>query len=400
IFKSFTYHGLVDVGFITIHSWPLCLLTVINYLVSTICRIYFARLASTMLRSPQTFLCLSLIFLVLTVVGLTAEVFSIALHASALPFHQVIPHPNQSPVWLILSRPTFFIIIEIIWLISAFAWELMIMRVLLSNFLDPQKRFRFGLIDGKCSFGVTLVFESALLSTLVTMAVIPCYFILTYKVTIDYGRLCIIFGTISSFVAKLDAISILCSLQHKQHSRVRAGLKIISNTMRNPRLSGQRWSVGSGEMMAARKSIKELPTVTFPNLNRNSQLLQRDSIQYQTSEHPTAELRWSEPSSSDRKPTEMNRQLTCSNQSLSSVASLENEGIEKSVKASERSSIEKDLESADHMIVVKNSAVDPLDCDRRRRGTRDFSALPLDTPISLPPPTFHPSTSISPGEGR
>lgn len=117
-------------------------------LTATIGRIYFARLASTMLRHPRRFLCASGVLLLSSTSGSILQ----GVHHGMRDEPGFYPDLHQ----LFLSH--------FLWLASATLWDCLICGALLYNFSSFEKRFKFGSMNGKTSFGIALVFEYALFS--------------------------------------------------------------------------------------------------------------------------------------------------------------------------------------------------------------------------------------------
>ncbi|WAR52488.1 hypothetical protein PtB15_1B930 [Puccinia triticina] len=214
VFKSLAHHTLVDAGLTRVYSWQLSNLLVVNFLISTGTRVYFARLASTMLRAPKLFLVCSLILLLISLGGLIFQL--IGLHRIRLD------------------------ILQLAWLGPPLAWDLLITTVLMFNALDSRKRCRFGSADGRISLGITIMFETMFLVTLATFIVLCICLVLGGKVAIDFERMNTLYGGFDGFVTKLHTISIFCSLQHKVNDRLRLEQKLIisSQRTRDSALSG------------------------------------------------------------------------------------------------------------------------------------------------------------------
>lgn len=167
-FKSLAQHTLIDSGLTKVYGWPLLILVILNFLISTGTRIYFARLASTMLRSPKSFLIFSLILFFMSLAG---TIFQLILAGKHLSNYDEIANisslDDDGPRGITYS--IFFHLIgidkvsldllQIVWLGPSFLWELLISIVLLVNGLHTKKRCRFGAVDGKCSLAILLLFE-------------------------------------------------------------------------------------------------------------------------------------------------------------------------------------------------------------------------------------------------
>ncbi|KAH9449694.1 hypothetical protein Pst134EB_020511 [Puccinia striiformis f. sp. tritici] len=287
VFKSLAHHTLVDTGLTRVYSWPLSTLLVVNYLITTGTRIYFARLASTMLRAPQMFLICSLFLLLISLAGLILQTVLVGVHLIDYDQIRYTLTRNASEVQalgeLINDLSEYFTIIgrhrirldllQLAWLGPEFAWDLLISAVLMFNVLDSRKRCRFGSLDGKISLGITIMFETMFLVTLVTFVVLCICLVVGGKVDIDFERMNTLHAGFDGFVTKLHTISIFCSLQHKVNDRLRLEQKFILSAqqkLRDSTLSGYnlRQSVGSGDPNCHRKqSRKGSQAIQFPDFD-------------------------------------------------------------------------------------------------------------------------------------
>ncbi|KAH9449705.1 hypothetical protein Pst134EB_020522 [Puccinia striiformis f. sp. tritici] len=288
VFKSLAHHTLVDTGLTRVYSWPLSTLLVVNYLITTGTRIYFARLASTMLRAPQMFLICSLFLLLISLAGLILQTVLVGVHLIDYDQIRYTLTRNASEVQalgeLINDLSEYFTIIgrhrirldllQLAWLGPEFAWDLLISAVLMFNVLDSRKRCRFGSLDGKISLGITIMFETMFLVTLVTFVVLCICLVVGGKVDIDFERMNTLHAGFDGFVTKLHTISIFCSLQHKVNDRLRLEQKFILSAqqkLRDSTLSGYnlRQSVGSGDPNCHRKqSRKGSQAIQFPDFDK------------------------------------------------------------------------------------------------------------------------------------
>ncbi|KAI9618655.1 hypothetical protein KEM48_006634 [Puccinia striiformis f. sp. tritici PST-130] len=288
VFKSLAHHTLVDTGLTRVYSWPLSTLLVVNYLITTGTRIYFARLASTMLRAPQMFLICSLFLLLISLAGLILQTVLVGVHLIDYDQIRYTLTRNASEVQalgeLINDLSEYFTIIgrhrirldllQLAWLGPEFAWDLLISAVLMFNVLDSRKRCRFGSLDGKISLGITIMFETMFLVTLVTFVVLCICLVVGGKVDIDFERMNTLHAGFDGFVTKLHTISIFCSLQHKVNDRLRLEQKFILSAqqkLRDSTLSGYnlRQSVGSGDPNCHRKqSRKGSQAIQFPDFGQ------------------------------------------------------------------------------------------------------------------------------------
>ncbi|OAV97733.1 hypothetical protein PTTG_11793, partial [Puccinia triticina 1-1 BBBD Race 1] len=162
-------------------------------------------------------------------------------------------------------------ILQLAWIGPPLVWDLLITTVLMFNALDSRKRCRFGSADGRISLGITIMFETKFLVTLVTFIVLFICLVLGGKVAIDFERMNTLYGGFDGFVTKLHTISIFCSLQHKVNDRLRLEQKFIisSQKTRDSALSGYGLghSVGSGDpTYHRRQSTRKGPqAIQFPD---------------------------------------------------------------------------------------------------------------------------------------
>ncbi|POW13621.1 hypothetical protein PSTT_03555 [Puccinia striiformis] len=215
VFKSLAHHTLVDTGLTRVYSWPLSTLLVVNYLITTGTRIYFARLAST--------------------------IYTLTRNASEVQALGELIN-DLSEYFTIIGRHRIRLdLLQLAWLGPEFAWDLLISAVLMFNVLDSRKRCRFGSLDGKISLGITIMFETMFLVTLVTFVVLCICLVVGGKVDIDFERMNTLHAGFDGFVTKLHTISIFCSLQHKVNDRLRLEQKFILSAqqkLRDSTLSG------------------------------------------------------------------------------------------------------------------------------------------------------------------
>ncbi|OAV94085.1 hypothetical protein PTTG_27089 [Puccinia triticina 1-1 BBBD Race 1] len=285
VFKSLAHHTLVDAGLTRVYSWQLSNLLVVNFLISTGTRVYFARLASTMLRAPKLFLVCSLILLLISLGGLIFQ--SVLVGAHLIDYDQIrviftrSGSVDQTLTDFVNDLGDYFRLIglhrirldilQLAWLGPPLAWDLLITTVLMFNALDSRKRCRFGSADGRISLGITIMFETMFLVTLATFIVLCICLVLGGKVAIDFERMNTLYGGFDGFVTKLHTISIFCSLQHKVNDRLRLEQKLIisSQRTRDSALSGYGLghSVGSGDpTYHGRQSTRKGPqAVQFPD---------------------------------------------------------------------------------------------------------------------------------------
>ncbi|KAA1121110.1 hypothetical protein PGTUg99_014357 [Puccinia graminis f. sp. tritici] len=284
VFKSLAHHTLVDTGLTRVYSWPLSNLLVINYLISTGTRVYFARLASTMLRAPKLFLISSLLLLLISLCGLIFQ--SVLVGSHLLDYDQIkviftrsgsedqtleeFVHDLSDYFRLIGLHRIRLDLLQLAWLGPPFVWDLLISSVLMFNVLDSRKRCRFGAADGRISLGIMVMFETMFLVTLVTFMVLCICLLLGGKGGIDFERMNTLYAGFDGFVSKLHTISIFCSLQHKVNDRLRLEQKFILNSQktRDSALSGYGLgqSVGSGNPSCPRRRSRKGPqTIHFPD---------------------------------------------------------------------------------------------------------------------------------------
>ncbi|PLW17254.1 hypothetical protein PCANC_11626 [Puccinia coronata f. sp. avenae] len=262
VFKSLAHHTLVDTGFTRVYSWPLSNLIVVNYLINTGIRIYFARLASTMLRAPKMFLIISLFLLIMSLVGLVFQ--SVLVGAHLIDYDQI--------------RHIF----------SGDAGEEQTIRDFVNDLniyfrLIGIKRMRldflqlawFGSLEGRISLAVLIMFETMFLATLASFVVLCTCLVLGGKIGIDFERINTVYAGFDGLVTKLHTISIFCSLQHKVNDRLKVGNKLIvtSRNMRDSALSGYGMdhSVAFGEPSSCkrRESRKGPQAIQFPDFDEN-----------------------------------------------------------------------------------------------------------------------------------
>ncbi|KNE99178.1 hypothetical protein, variant 2 [Puccinia striiformis f. sp. tritici PST-78] len=287
VFKSLAHHTLVDTGLTRVYSWPLSTLLIVNYLISTGTRIYFARLASTMLRAPQMFLICSSFLLLISLAGLIFQTVLVGAHLIDYDQIRYIFTRNASEAQalreLINDLSEYFTIIgrhrirldllQLAWLGPELVWDLLISAVLMFNVLDSRKRCRFGSLDGKISLGITIMFETMFLVTLATFVVLCICLVVGGKVDIDFERMNTLHAGFDGFVTKLHTISIFCSLQHKVNDRLRLEQKFILSAqqkLRDSTLNGYnlRQSVGSGDPNCHRRqSRKGSQAIQFPDFD-------------------------------------------------------------------------------------------------------------------------------------
>ncbi|KAH9812076.1 hypothetical protein DFH28DRAFT_979971 [Melampsora americana] len=216
VFRTFTQCALLEKGPIAIPEWQLITLTVINYLTASFSRVYFARLASTMLKSPRPFICLSILLAILSMIGVILKcVFTLTNHTTVFD-------PNHHISWRSYSS-------QIIWIGSATVWDALICGALLYNFLNSAKRSRFGSLEGKASFGIALVFESFLLATFIMTIAAVAILVINVRLHIDPARLHVISVSLESLCTRFFGISTMCSLQHKVYEHLKIGQRLIHN---------------------------------------------------------------------------------------------------------------------------------------------------------------------------
>lgn len=289
VFKSLAHHTLVDTGFTRVYSWPLSNLIVVNYLINTGIRIYFARLASTMLRAPKMFLIISLFLLIMSLVGLVFQ--SILVGAHLIDYDQIRnifsgdageeqtirDFVNDLNIYfrLIGIKRMRLDFLQLAWLGPPFLWAFFISSVLMFNVLDSRKRCRFGSLEGRISLAVLIMFETMFLATLASFVVLCTCLVLGGKIGIDFERINTVYAGFDGLVTKLHTISIFCSLQHKVNDRLKVGNKLIvtSRNMRDSALSGYGMdhSVAFGEPSSCkrRESRKGPQAIQFPDFDEN-----------------------------------------------------------------------------------------------------------------------------------
>lgn len=217
VFRTFTHRALLENGPIDIPQWQLISLTVINYLTATFSRVYFARLASTMLKSPRPFICLSILLAISSSIGV------ILTCVLALTNHTTVFDPLIQISWKSYLS-------QILWVGTATVWDALICGALLYNFLNSAKRCRFGSLEGKASFGITLVFESFLLATFIMTIALVAILVINARLRIDPARLHVINVSLESLCTRFFGISTMCSLQHKVYEHLKLSQRLIRNT--------------------------------------------------------------------------------------------------------------------------------------------------------------------------
>jgi len=292
VFKAFAHHALVDTGLTRVYSWPLSSLIVVNYLICTGIRLYFARLASTTLRAPKLFLLISLFLLIASLVGIVFQSVLVGAHLMGYEEIQLIFTGNggrQRVLRELLNDLTnYFAVIgadrikldllQLAWLAPPLLWDLLISAVLMSNVLDSRKRCRFGSVENRISLGILVVFETLLLATIASLMVLCLCLVLGSKVNMDFERMSTIYGGFDGLITKLHTISIFCSLQHKVNDRLRIGHNLILSSRRKRGSAlgggyGLDHSVGYGEPTShGRETRKAAPSIHFPDFEESMEV--------------------------------------------------------------------------------------------------------------------------------
>ncbi|KNZ61674.1 hypothetical protein VP01_1371g3 [Puccinia sorghi] len=314
VFKAVAHHALVDTGMTRIYSWPLSCLIVVNYLICTGTRLYFARLASTMLRAPKMFLIISLFLLLTSLAGLVFQSVLVGEHLIDYDQIKLIFTSNdarQPTLREFLNELTdYFAVIgfnrikldmlQLAWLAPPLVWDLFISAVLMSNVLDSRTRCRFGSIESRISLGILIVFETIFLATLASLMVIclclgtsitllafACDLLLLFflggKVNMDFERMSTIYAGFDGFITKLHTISIctlssLEILQHKVNDRLRTRHNLILNSRKRRGSAlgagyGLGHSVGFGEPTCHRRESRKAPqSIHFPDFDESGEV--------------------------------------------------------------------------------------------------------------------------------
>ncbi|KAG0149888.1 hypothetical protein CROQUDRAFT_73779 [Cronartium quercuum f. sp. fusiforme G11] len=243
VFRTFTHQALLGEGPIHIPIWQLISLSIINFLIASTGRIYFARLASTMLRCPRLFLCTSLFLFLTSLVGAILE-----CTFGGIGYRKIL---EQDTIWKFYLVHGF--------LGSGALWDCLICGALLYNFLDSERRCRFGSLEGKASFGIALVFESFLIATIITIGANVAMMIVHARIHIDRSRMNVIECGLESLSTRFYGISTLCSLQHKVYEHSKLGQKLISNTVPTSNFASDRFpsQIGSPEPVYNRRRRSE-----------------------------------------------------------------------------------------------------------------------------------------------